>query len=83
MIPQVDLFLFIFLEEIVDTKKPFRNYLTFTVDVYNNYTQQQWNTNYIEFKTECKSQAVFEFLFCYVLDHWILLKKLTLRSICY
>ena len=30
MIPQIDLFLFVFLEEIEDTKKPFRNYLTFT-----------------------------------------------------
>ena len=30
MIPQIDLFSFVFLEEIEDTKKPFRNYLTFT-----------------------------------------------------
>ena len=29
MIPQVDLFSFVFLEEIKDTKKPFRHYLTF------------------------------------------------------
>ena len=29
MIPQFDLFSFIFLEEIEDTKKTFRNYLTF------------------------------------------------------
>ena len=29
MIPQVDLFLFVFLEEIKDTKKPFWNYWTF------------------------------------------------------
>ena len=30
MKPQVDLFSFVFLEEIEDTKKTFRNYLTFT-----------------------------------------------------
>ena len=30
MIPQVDLFSFVFLEEIEDTKKTFRNYLTFS-----------------------------------------------------
>ena len=30
--PQVDLFSFIFLEEIEDTKKTFRNYLTFSID---------------------------------------------------
>ena len=31
MKPQVDLFLFGFFEEIEDTKKTFRNYLTFSV----------------------------------------------------
>ena len=30
MKPQVDLFSFVFLEEIEDTKKTFQNYLTFT-----------------------------------------------------
>ena len=31
MKPQSDLFLFVFLEEIEDTKKTFRNYLTFSL----------------------------------------------------
>ena len=38
MKPQVDLFWFVFLEKIEDTKKTFRNYLTFTVAVGNSMT---------------------------------------------
>ena len=40
MIPQVDLFSFVFLEEIEDTKKPFRNYLTFRAPIF--YTQNSY-----------------------------------------
>ena len=38
MIPQVNLFSLVFLEETEDTKKPFRNYLTFST---------QWNVDEI------------------------------------
>ena len=69
MKPQVDLILFIFLEEIEDTKKTVRNYLTFT--------QRYW-----EFHPSITFPGKFRFLAHYDRNFQILPKNLKYTLCC-